>query len=123
MIAQTPHIDFGFLDRTISDQVKNFDFVEVVYLPTGRFDLELDVFIDNKFTQTKVIELSGRTSELDASKVDAIVFNENVQRSKRVPIKGSGRRISLRARLSTLGGAKLVEFKIYYRLAAQRQKG
>lgn len=123
MVAQTPHMDLGFQDKTVSEQVKLFDFLEVTYLPTGRYTLEIDVFIDEKFSETKKIELSGRTSELNASKLDAIVFDEEVPRPKRVPLHGSGRRISLRARLGGFGNAMIIEFKIYFRLAGQRQKG
>jgi len=121
MVAQTPHVDFGSVDRTLSEQMKIFDFVELGYEPTGREILLVDVFIDQKFTETIKIELSGRTSELNASKLGSIKFDERVSRSKRIPLHGTGRRISLRARMSTLLNARLVEFKVYFRLAGQRQ--
>ena len=122
MKVQIPHFDLGFGDQSLSEQMKLFDFLEVVYLPTGRYNLYLDVFLDQKFSETKIVELSGKTSELGASKLNAIKFDQRVERSKRVRIHGTGRRISVRARMGTLGNALLVKLKVYYRLASQRQK-
>jgi hypothetical protein len=123
MVSQTPPLDFGFADAGVSERNKIFDFLEVVYSPTGDAnDLEIDIFIDHKFSQTLNVSLPG-TTDLDKAKLDTARFTENIHKSVRRKISGFGRRITLRARHSGLIPVKLVEYKIYFRLAGQRQKG
>jgi len=123
MVSQTPPLDLGFADAGLSEKNKIFDFLEVVYSPTGNAnDLEIDIFIDHKFSQTIKVSLPGTTT-LDQGKIDDVRFTENIHKSVRKKIVGFGRRITLRTRHSGLIPVRLVEFKLYLRLSAEKQKG
>lgn len=123
MVAQSPPMDMGFMDPSVSEKNKIWDFLELVYKPTGdTSEVEVDIFIDHRFSETKVFSLPG-TTDLDKSKLDSMRFTENIHASVRKKICGYGRRLSLVTRHNGLIPVGLVEYKIYFRLSDEKQKG
>lgn len=129
MDAQTPHMDFGqgsiytpgTGNNLLAAQVKNYDFLEIEYEPTGDWDVNIDVFIDGRFSKTYPCNLSARSSlgELpaNASPIDGLCGF-----FRRFPINGQGRTISLRFYNGVLGqDVRLVRAIIYYRASGQQQ--
>jgi len=121
MDARLPHIDLGLANDGISEQIKLFDFLEIVYFPTGRFTVTIDIFIDGRLSEQKSFILRGST-DLDQFKLDAEKFNEVTPHSIRKTMHGSGRRVSFQIKNSELGNVRLSKLKIYYRLGGQAQK-
>lgn len=127
--AQTPHMDFGqgsiytpgTGNNLLSVQVKEFDFLEIEYEPTGDWDVSVDVYIDGRFSKTYTCNLGARSNlgqmPLNASPIDGLSSF-----FRRLPIGGQGRTISLRFYNQGLGqDVRLVKAVIYYRLSGQQQ--
>lgn len=123
MTFQTPHLDFGWIDRTLSEVNKNFDFLEVTFTPTGNWNLSADIFIDNNFIETVSFNLAQQ-DVLDST----FVLNKSQLggfglRSQRVPIHGMGRRISVRFNQTGYNqNARITAVTIYLRKSGQEQR-
>lgn len=122
---QTPHLDFGFLDPAISERNKIFDHLEISFLPVGNSNVNIDVFIDNDFIETLQFKQSaGNELGQPISLTGTMRLGDYSNRSYRKPLHGMGRRISF---LVYNGNAdesfKISSLKVYFRLAAQQQKG
>lgn len=114
---QTPNMDFQ------SPKDKNFEFLELEYIPTGAFNLQCDVFIDGNYTQTKSFYV-GRGNQLDVSKLDQMRLQARAIRTHRLPIRGRGKSIS--CRLYTSGeneNCKLVMLNVGFRQQGENEKG
>lgn len=119
--AQTPYMNFSQENVLLGSQVKTFDFVEIEYEPTGDFNCSMDVYIDQRFQGTYLINLSGR-SNLDTMPLNASVVDGLGGFYRRFPICGDGRTISLRFYNNGIGqGVRLVRAHIYFRPSAQQQ--
>jgi hypothetical protein len=118
---QTPYSNFSQDNMLLGSQVKTYEFLEVEYEPTGDFECNVDIFIDQRFQGTYQFNLSGRSNlsemPLNSSRIDGLGGFY-----RRFPIYGEGRTISLRFYNSVLGqGVRLVRASIYYRLSGQQQ--
>ena len=113
---QTPHIECG------APGDKNFDFVEIFYVPTGGWNVSCDVFIENKKTETKSFYL-GRSNQLDQFVLDKNKLQGTSIRSHRLPIHGRGKTISLRFYQSAANqNFKIAKIVVYFRGAGQNEK-
>ncbi len=121
MDAQTPHMDFSQGETLLGSQVKLFDFIQLVYEPTGNWNVDILVYIDSRLMGTYTVNLSGR-SNLDQFPLTNSVVDGEVGFSDRIPIYGEGKCISLRFQQGGVGqNARLVKAYIYYRLSGQQQ--
>lgn len=114
---QTPHSDFGI------PKDKNYEFIELKYIPTGAFNLQCDIFIDGNYTQTKSFYL-GRGNQLDVSNLDSMRLQGRSLRTHRLPIRGRGQTIS--AKLYTSGeneNFEVPEILIGFRTQGENEKG
>jgi hypothetical protein len=119
--AQTPYMNLSQHDAMISSQVKEFEFVEIEYEPTGNWNCSMDVYVDQRFQGTYEIDLSGR-SNLSEMPLDATAIDGLGGFYRRFQIYGQGRTISLRFYNDGLGqDVRLVRAFIYYRLSGQQQ--
>lgn len=124
MTIDTPDIDFGFLDRRMAELNKNFDFLEVAFEPQGSWDLLADIFIDSRFVETVRFNMSQGPTFDGTGIWDKSLWDGAYLQSRRVPIHGMGRRISVRFYQAGLNeNAKIASMTFYYRLAGQEQKG
>lgn len=122
MNAQTPHMDFSQGNVLVGGQVKQYDFLQVEYEPTGDWDVNVDVFIDSRLQGTYQINLKGAAT-LDEMPLTNSVVDGLVGFSDRIPIFGEGQRISLRFRNDGLGqDVRLVKAYIYYRMSGEQQR-
>ena len=120
----TPYMDFGTSDLGLSEKVKSFEHLEVIYEPTGTFDLSVDVYIDLIYSQTVVFELSSNSEYGAAAYNDDRegMYSPEAPLSKRVEIGGEGRRISLRCNNASNGESFIINgFNIYYKPTAEQQ--
>lgn len=119
---QTAHIDFGEQDATLSEQVKNYDFFEIGFIPTGKWNVSVDIFIDGLYHRTVPIELSGR-SELDQFILGENRLDDGVTWSRMGDIAGSGRRIGFRLSNSGVGqNVKIAKIRVYFSVSGQEQR-
>lgn len=119
----TPHWDLTTEDPHASETQKNFDFIELVYIPTGDWDLTMEVYIDGVFSKTLTFNLA-RIAELDQFQLDQDRLESDVPISVRLPIGGQGRRIGFRCYNSGVGqNFKCNMIRVYFRVSDQRQKG
>lgn len=119
-----PHYDLGAGDVTRAKANKNFDFLEVVFNPSGDMFLNIDYFIDGKYIDTVQANLSG-DSDLDRFKLDSDNTDAEAEKNVVIPINGSGRRISFRC-YNTNGGENfsIVEMRVWFsRSGEQAERG
>lgn len=115
--VQTPHMDFGELGPQVSEAQKQYDFLDVVFLPTGKFNVNIDVFVDGRLLQTINCDLScGR--ELGVYRLDDASVDPTVPQSRQFPLNCSGKRISFRCYNDNAGeNVKLVKLKVYCKVS------
>ena len=122
---QTPHMDFGFADQGLAGKNKLFDFLEVVFEPSGTWSASVDVFIDGILTETIQFQqfkgrgLGGTTGfVLDTDRLDG-----GVPQSIRKPIHGIGKRISFRVYNSGLDESFIIaELIVSFRISGEQEK-
>lgn len=118
----TPFIDFSEMNPALADQMKNFDWVELIYIPTGRFTLEMEVFIDGEFHNTLSFTVEGPSS-LDAGKLNQIRTSGLAERCATQDLDGSGRRIAFRLKNDVAGeNVKIIGIWIGFQVSGQEQK-
>lgn len=120
----TPHYDLAAGDVGRGKANKNFDFLEVVYQPCGDFDMLVDYFIDGRYIDTVKANMGG-ASDLDRFKLDSDTTDAEAEKNIRIPIAGSGRRISFRC-YNANGGENfaVVELRVYFTMSGeQAEKG
>jgi len=118
---QTPNMDFGNLDPRLAETSKNFDFLEVIYEPTGYAEITIEYYIDGRYIDTRQIDLRG-FSTLGVIKTDEDRMSALCPMSKRIPIMGQGRRISVRIyNDGLLENFKITGLKIYFKIQGEQQ--
>lgn len=55
-----PHLDFGWLDDRLRERDKIFDFIGISYESRGNWNINCDIFVDEKFVKTVTFNLCGR---------------------------------------------------------------
>lgn len=107
--AQFAYTDLSFLDNSLADKNKNFDFLTVTYRAVGNYPFYCDVFIDEALRDTILITVNIG-SALDSFVLDTDVLGEPGLRSGRFPIRsGFGKRISLKFYNTALNQGFIIE--------------
>lgn len=119
---ETPNMDFREIDAVLSEQNKLYQFLEVVFDPTGDFNLDVEVFIDGKSSETISFSMSDQPV-LDEFVLDDDALAGRTPFSLRKPIHGMGRRIALRGSNDGLReNFQVTAINIYYKRAGQNQR-
>lgn len=103
---QTPHLDFGFLEKGMEEKDKHFDFIGITCEPTGNWTISGDVFVDGQYTGTYQFDANNRTYLDGAFQLDLkrfLLTGAATTAPRIVPIKGMGKRISVRFSQGGLG--------------------
>lgn len=98
---KTPYIDFRHLDPTMAQQNKLFDHLAVTFTPDGNHNLNIDVWIDGKFSETLVFNQTIDSNYLGSFKLGTSILGTEEEQSIVLPLHGLGRRISFRGYNST----------------------
>lgn len=118
---QTPHMDFSEGDTARAESVKIFKDLELVYVPTGRWPLFVDVFIDGLFVETISFKVAAGPVLGDFS-LNRDRLGAGVPRSIKKPLHGKGRRISFRCYNSgERHNFKACALRVYFKYAGQQQ--
>jgi hypothetical protein len=117
----TPHMDFGEGDPVKAELMKAFDFLEIVYEPTGNWNMNYEVFVDGLVGATGTFKLDGR-SDLGEIITGTGKTDSLCPMSKKFPIGGQGRRIMVRLYNETTSqNFKLVRLNIYFKYTNHHQ--
>lgn len=131
MIAQTPHMDFGFADPTLGLKTKRFDFLELSFQPTGDWPVYADIFIDSQFKETVEFNLlrdrplaavSPPSNVINGFQLDIDRLDGDFPKSIRKPLHGQGRTLSVKLRSDGFSqDVKLQSLMVYFRVSDERQ--
>lgn len=109
---QTIHHDFGSAGPGVAERMKIYDFLEVTFKTAGTWNLHVDVYIDDVFSNTYLVPMTKSGTP------------DYTPQSFRIPIYGTGRRISFSCYNSDVDAQFGVsELGVYWRPAGQAQKG
>lgn len=123
MDAQTPWLDMSHVDPANAENNKIFDHLQVVYEPCGDWNLNVDVFIDDKFHRTLTFNMGDGTA-LEKFHLDQDLIGDGPVLSERKDLGGSGVRVSFRCYNSNVGeNVKIIKLRVYYRPSGQQEKG
>lgn len=118
----TPHLDFGYVNQAHANTEKNYDFLELTFEPTGRWNVYVDVFIDGVFSETVTFTPTWGPV-LDEFTLDTHRLSGRIPRAQMKPLHGKGRRIAFRVYNSGyLENFRLCDLRVYYRLSGQDQR-
>lgn len=123
---KTPHIDMRHLDPELASKQKHFDWLQIEFVPTGKFTLFADIFIDGEFRETVSFQLMNRSTglgptggfKLGPSGTPTRLGRSESQRSPQIRLRGKGQRISIKFRNNGLKeNFKIASFSVGFRLA------
>ena len=125
----THDMDFASGDQINAENQKQFDFVEVVYVPTGQVELGVIAYVDGRMVQDSFITLAGEpNSQLDVMVLDSSDVNLKAKTSaecpfsERIPMQAQGRRISIKLYNEGLDeNFKILKINVYYKMLEQQQ--
>jgi hypothetical protein len=92
------HQDFRFLDEKVAHKNKLFDYLAVEFKPQGLWNLEIDVYIDGKFSETINFLMDVRDDGLDDFTLDTDPLGREETQTIQMPLHGMGRRLSFLCR-------------------------
>lgn len=120
---QTPHFDLAAGNPVVGAQNKNWEFLELMYEPTGKFKVSVDVYLDSLFHKTLEFECGGR-SDLDFMHLDIDTTSAEVElTSTQLPIQGMSKRISFRVYNSDPGeNFKITKLRVFYKPSGQQDR-
>jgi hypothetical protein len=119
---QTPHMDLSFIDPGLKRADKIFDALELSFVPTGRWNAEIDYYIDGVYKETRTISVSYG-AVLDDFTLDTDRLLAKREHSVKIKLRGSGETISFRIRnTSQMENFELTGLRCYYRGGNQDQK-
>lgn len=119
MDVMTGYMDLSAMDQALQAQIGNlnkiFERIEIEYIPTGNWMINLDYFIDGRNRGTKLISASSGKSELDSFVLGSSMVDSECTMVTSVDISGIGKRIALRFYSGVEQPIKIVAAKIYFR--------
>lgn len=121
---QTPYIDFSYLDGSLADKAKLFDFLQITFVATGAWRFFVDVYIDGKFIETLSYLQVASGAVLDSFVLDVDrLSSEPSPQQVRKPMHGSGKTVSFRVYNGVLNEYFQVErIVVGFRVAAEQNK-
>ncbi len=118
---QTNWIDFGYQGPNLKEKDKIFDFIGVTCEARGHWDLNCDVFIDDRFIETITFKMDAGTYmdghfQLDRDRLAGPgAIPPNVK-----PVHGMGKRISLKFYQAGLNQSfRVTAVQFYFRVGGQ----
>lgn len=122
MRFQTPYTNFAYLDPKLGQMNKNFDFLELGFVPTGRFDLTCDYFIDGAYINTITLDLDSGPA-LDDFELDTDRLTPNASFPVTKKLTNYGKTISFRFTQGSINqNIKLAYLRVYFRPSDEKRK-
>lgn len=122
-VFQTPHIDFSYVDPSLSSKNKIFQFLEIVFEPTGSWDVDVEVYIDDELVETiQFAQATGPT--LGDFVLDVDTLTGTSPQAIRKPLHGMGRRISFKIKNANVGeNFKIQNLNVSFKVSSEQQVG
>lgn len=118
---QTPHDDFTWLDARLATKEKIFQALEFVQRPAGDFVLDVDLWIDGKYTSTVQFSSMWDGDVLGSLVLGTGVLGGTIVNNTRKRIVGSGKRLSLVGRQFEAGSDfSAAEFIVAFKAGGSR---
>lgn len=120
---RTVDLDMGAADPGLAEKMKLFDFLEVSFEEAGNWNLTVYVYVDGVYSETLSVKMTKATylGSFPASTADAV---GRTPQSYRIPIHGTGRRISFKCFNAGLRQTfRISSLNVYFRVAGEAQKG
>ena len=123
------HTDFSSGDPVHAENTKQFDFIEIVYIPTGNTVLTVEHYIDGRKIKSQPVTLKGEAACTlgqgilgSADPTYTFKTSSNEPRSQKLTAGGSGRRISIRCyNQESNRNFVILKINVYYRDLDQKQ--
>lgn len=90
-----PYIDMRQMSPAMATTQKAFEYLSCTFTPSGNFNLNVDVWIDGKLSETVAFKQVVDTNYLNAFILNTSYLGTYEEQTIVVPIRGMGRRISL----------------------------
>ena len=117
---QYPDTDLRFLNPDLEGADKRFDLIELAILPTGNYDLSIEIIIDGQSLKTITINLGSEGSVFDSAIFDTDKFGGQTIIKHRVPIDACGNQIGLRMFNSGLNqNFQIANVRLYFKPIVQ----
>lgn len=91
---QLPHTDFSWLDVSLAEVRKKFEFIVLSMIPQGSFNISIDVLIDGLYVETIVMDLGDVGVALGSFVLGTDKLGGLVLASRRRRLHGTGFRLS-----------------------------
>ena len=122
---QTAHTDFSYIDQSLENKRKNFDFLELTFQQVGGWNTPVEIYLDGILTETLSFPMSLGQSELGSFVLgtDALIGLSTAPPTvRRRRMRGSGKWLSIRP-ISTSDSQEfqLSEAHAYFRPADERK--
>jgi hypothetical protein len=91
----TANTDLAFLEPSLATKHKTGQFLEIVYEPEGEWDLIVDIFWDDIYTETVAFNMGGAGGILGDFIIGTDVLGAAGIKESRRRISGSGRRMRM----------------------------
>ena len=97
---QTPHLDMSFYEPRLGAVNKDWSFLELEVEPKGNYNLSIDVYLDDRYSETLQFNMGATGATLGSFVIGTSALAGGTILNKRKPLKGRSRRISLVGRNS-----------------------
>lgn len=120
--VQTPWVNFGYADPKLADVNKIFDHATFEFIPSGRWDLTVEYYIDGIYITSFTVPMS-KGAVLDDFELDTDRLSANVPRTFTRRLKGWGKSISFRmTQAGTDQNVKITGLMVGFRPGNQNEK-
>ena len=120
---QTAHLDFGHLDPSLKSKRKNYEFLELIVEPTGNWSINVDVYLDGRFSQAIDFNLGVLGEVLGTFTLDVDQLGGGSVLNRRKRLLGSGRRISFVVKNAGLGqDFSIAKMLVYFTPGDEREQ-
>ena len=118
---ETGGIDFSYLDPILHYKWKNGAFLEINYEPQGAWNLDVEIYWDDRLRQVIVFPMGFVGGTLDSFTLDTDVLGADSVKTARRRVVAGGRRFKLKASNSGVGeNVVLAEFHLAFTVGDER---
>jgi hypothetical protein len=117
----TASTDLSFVNPALATKQKNGQFLEIVYEPEGEWDLLVDTFWDDIYTETLAFTMGGAGGVLGSFVLDSDLLGAAGIRESRRRVAGSGRRFKITCTNDGVNqNVSLAEFHLSFTVGDER---
>jgi len=117
----TADTDLSFVDPSVATRHKNGQFLEITYEPEGEWDLLVDIYWDDVYTETVAFNMGGAGGVLGTMVLGLDLLGAAGVKSSRRRVPGSGRRFKMNCRNDGVNqNVSIAEFFLSFSVGDER---